>query len=305
MRRPPAPRNHPRGTHARRGEPQQPPSLLAGRHISMSAIAKMRPLDIWHSPEVESVLYGIAMALHAHMVQATDRQPSGCALPFHAHAFERFSELLYPLKSDTDKASLEICPTSEAVHDFLAELHRQLDIDVAILVMTLVYVERVLELNAWPLLPDTWRRMLLAGLLAAAKVLFDELVFNIDLTEAFPDWNLADINSLELFFCDALQYSFHVRSSTYAKFYFCLTSLPHVIHRRSMVSSADVAVFDAVAQNVGSRIELLSLNHDPRAQSPSKHGRRARKSRSGKADRLALLSADPNLAAMQRLGSFP
>lgn len=319
-----APRAHScaQDAHARLGRARArayvPRLRTAGRHVSASVVSKLPLLDIWHSPEVDAVLNGMAMALHAHLASVTPEPRER----FARHSYERFSERLYPLESDVDKRALANVPSSDAVRSFLAQLHDQLDIDVSILIVTLIFVERVLELNAWPLLPDTWRRMLLAGLLAAAKVLFDELVWNVDMTEAFPDWNLADINELELHFCDRMGYSFHVRSSTYANFYFSLVSL----ERRS--SAGAQAAREAIAQSVGSRVELKSIEHDAqRHASPLKSAplvvgvasRRpttpacacaSRATPTGAAGAASKLSAadtliDTPLSLMRRLGSFP
>lgn len=301
-------------------------AMPAGRHVSASVVSKMPLLDIWHSPEVDAVLDGIALALHAHMSSVPpERLLAGHRL--HPPQYERFSEVLYPLESDVDKRSLEHVPSVASVRAFIGLLHRQLDIDVSILIMTLIYVERVLELNAWPLLPHTWRRMLLAGLLAAAKVLFDELVWNCDLTEAFPDWSLADINELELFFCSSMQFSFHVRSSTYASFYFCLNSLNYE-KRRSQderePSAGAQAAREAVALSIGSRIELKSIEHDaqhhssPHSQAQAAPGDGPRVERASavhvpsnaQGHKISLLVGGPTvlqtpLALVRRLGSFP
>ncbi|KAG8463650.1 hypothetical protein KFE25_003923 [Diacronema lutheri] len=315
---PPQSRNGPKPSGKGFNRFPRPISLMAGRHVSASVVSKLPLLDIWHSPEVDAVLNGMAMALHAHLASVTPEPRER----FARHSYERFSERLYPLESDVDKRALANVPSSDAVRSFLAQLHDQLDIDVSILIVTLIFVERVLELNAWPLLPDTWRRMLLAGLLAAAKVLFDELVWNVDMTEAFPDWNLADINELELHFCDRMGYSFHVRSSTYANFYFSLVSL----ERRS--SAGAQAAREAIAQSVGSRVELKSIEHDAqRHASPLKSAplvvgvasRRpttpacacaSRATPTGAAGAASKLSAadtliDTPLSLMRRLGSFP
>lgn len=232
---------------------------ISNRHVSTSVISKLPGLDIWHSPETEAVLRGIAIALHTHM-RASERRPA----QFRPQKYDRFSERLRPLEADTAKEALDATPGVTTVYVFVASLHRRLDIDVSILVMTLIYMERVMDLNAWPLQPDTWRRMLLAGLLAAAKLLYDELVWNVDLTEAFPDWNLVDINELEAFFCEALQYNLHVRSSVFAKYYFSLTSLLHTARAR-VDAARQHAVQDAVAQSVGSRVELKTLAGYPGA----------------------------------------
>lgn len=202
------------------------------------------------------------MAFHAHLVASHNVVTLGSM-------DDRFSERLFPLESDMRKR-FDV-PRVTAIYDFLELLEEKLDIELSILIMALIYIERVLEFNALQLQTDTWRRMVLAGVLEAAKVLYDELVWNVDLTEAFPDWNLADINELEATFCQFLQFSFHVRSSTYAKYYFAVTSLPHLAGRERpglavppspKLSARNAAMQDAVSEGMGLRIELKTLARD-------------------------------------------
>jgi len=239
------------------GKVPQPISLREGRHISMAMLAKMPPVDIWQKPETDAVIRGMAMALHSHLADSA----TGKDATFLPHKYDRFSERVHPLERGARPDAAFPLPSMAQVHEFVAQLHRQLDIEVTILIMTFIYVERVLVLNAWPLLPHTWRRMVVAAMLEAAKLLFDELVWNVDLTEAFPAWDLGDINELESFFCESLQFNFHVRSSTYAKYYFAITSLPHSARRRTRRQSGhDDAVHDAIKNGVGARVEERTLD---------------------------------------------
>lgn len=267
---------------------------------------------------MDAVLSGIAMALHAHMRAAPPDH-----LGSHER-LERFSEVRHPLEPAGGRPCVEQLPPAGTVRAFLALLHRALDIDSSVLITALIYVERVVQ-NGWLLLPHTWRRMLLAALLAAAKVLFDELVYNCDLTSSFPDWDLADINEHEHAFCEAMQYCFHVRSSTYANYYFSLNSLPNSERRRSQdgggISAGAQAARDALAQSVGSRIELRSIEHGAQRQLPApkaeqgvavpRSGAHARAC--GQAPEGSLLASSTAadgflrspVAPMRRLESFP
>lgn len=177
--------------------------------------------------------------------------------PHPTAAYERFSELVHPLESNLDPAAIARLPSADAVRAFLRILHATLAIDVSILVMTFVYVERVLARNGWRLLPETWRRLVLAGLLAAAKLLFDEIVWNVDLTAAFPAWKLGDVNELELCFCTAMHYSLHVRSSTWAHHYFAATSLVRSARRRRHRPS----VASQPARHQAARTVVSSVGH--------------------------------------------
>lgn len=256
---------------------------------------------------MDAVLSGIAMALHAHMRAAPPDH-----LGSHER-LERFSEVRHPLEPAGGRPCVEQLPPAGTVRAFLALLHRALDIDSSVLITALIYVERVVQ-NGWLLLPHTWRRMLLAALLAAAKVLFDELVYNCDLTSSFPDWDLADINEHEHAFCEAMQYCFHVRSSTYANYYFSLNSLPNSERQRGGggSSAGAQAARDALAQSVGTRIELKSIAHGAQRQAPvPKAGgadvpRRAAHSRPcGQSPEGGLLALPESPLAVARLESFP
>mmetsp|Transcript_6918 Transcript_6918/g.20465 ORF Transcript_6918/g.20465 Transcript_6918/m.20465 type:complete len:352 (-) Transcript_6918:70-1125(-) len=238
----------------------RPISLEEGRHVSTNMLSRFKAVDIFKSPEKENVLCGISIALHTHMVASAKTEPLFAAPSPHLQ-YQLFSERNHPLTADVDRSFP--MPEAREVHAFLTEMHARLDIDVSVLVMTLIYMERAMKLNAWPLRPDTWRRMFLAGFLEAAKVLFDELVYNVDLTEAFPDWQLEDINDLELLLFEGIDFNLYVRSSTYAKYYFAVTAVSRSETRRKAVGAAAApgsgAVRDALA-DMGARVEKMTID---------------------------------------------
>ena len=92
-------------------------------------------------------------------------------------------------------------------------------------VVSLIYIERLMEKSGVELLADNWRPILLCGLLLASKVWQDVNPWNIEFANVLSDFSLDSINRLERTFLKHLQYSLNISGKVYARYYFALRSL--------------------------------------------------------------------------------
>lgn len=99
------------------------------------------------------------------------------------------------------------------------------DVAHRLLIVCLIYCERLMENAHVPLVTQTWRPVLLCCLLLASKVWQDQGTWNIDMADIFPQYSLQNINKLERTFCAEINWDLYISPSVYAKYYFALRSI--------------------------------------------------------------------------------
>lgn len=160
-------------------------------------------------------------------------------------------------------------PTTQEVYDFARELFLKAQVTCGLLVtfvlseasasteffvqlgaeciiVSLVYVERLMETAGVVLLVNNWRTILLCALLLASKVWQDLSSWNVEFSIVYPQYTLDAINRLERTFVQQLHYKLYISGdvcdvclpwlagfsralwlpgSVYAKYYFALRSM--------------------------------------------------------------------------------
>ena len=122
------------------------------------------------------------------------------------------------------KMSLRI-PTVEEIYDFAHQLFNSVQLSSECSIVCLIYVERLMEIAKVPLMSDTWRPIVLCGLLLASKVWQDLSSWNIEFASVYPQFSLSAINRIESQFLKMVKWDLYISSSLYAKYYFALRSL--------------------------------------------------------------------------------
>ncbi|KAJ3050534.1 hypothetical protein HK097_008518 [Rhizophlyctis rosea] len=116
-------------------------------------------------------------------------------------------------------------PSANDIFKFLECLFHAADLYVECAIITLVYIDRMLDRTGVTLGAGNWTRTVLGGLMLASKVWDDHAVWNVDFVQIFPDVGVEDLNDLERFYLAALGYDVSVRASVYARYYFLLRDL--------------------------------------------------------------------------------
>ena len=122
------------------------------------------------------------------------------------------------------KTSLKI-PTVEEIYDFAHQLFNTVQLSSECSIVCLIYVERLMETAKVPLTAETWRPIVLCGLLLASKVWQDLSSWNIEFASVYPQFSLSAINRIESQFLKMVKWDLYISSSLYAKYYFALRSL--------------------------------------------------------------------------------
>jgi len=135
--------------------------------------------------------------------------------------------LLEELKLD----NIERCiPSLEEIASFYRDVFRRAQMESDCIIMSLIYVERLIKDTGGQLRPrkSNWRSLLFASMILSSKVWDDLSMWNADFSQACPStvvFSLKRINELELCVLGALRYKVKVPASEYAKYYFLLRSM--------------------------------------------------------------------------------
>jgi hypothetical protein len=130
--------------------------------------------------------------------------------------------MVYGLKKVRRKYEI---PTEAEIYDFGHQLFKTVQLSSECSIVCLIYIERLMEVAKVPLMSDTWRPIVMCGLLLASKVWQDLSSWNIEFASVYPQYPLDAINRLELHFLRSVKWDLYISSSQYAKYYFALRSL--------------------------------------------------------------------------------
>ncbi|KAL0087580.1 hypothetical protein J3Q64DRAFT_1820631 [Phycomyces blakesleeanus] len=97
------------------------------------------------------------------------------------------------------------------------------------LVITYIYVARMLDMSGQRLCDTNWRMITMVGLLLAVKVWDDYAVYNSDFAQIYSDLVVEEINHTELVFLSKLQYNVGVNCYEFARAYFSLIKVENTI----------------------------------------------------------------------------
>ena len=152
-------------------------------------------------------------------------------------------------------------PTAHEVYEFLSELFVKASLSAECSIVCLIYVERLMEQAKVPLLRNTWKPVVMSGLLLASKVWQDLSSWNIEFSQVYPQYNIAAINQLEKLFCQEIKWDLYIPTSAYAKYYFALRSLTEKkdFRRDAIMTATSAPGAQQVAERSGGmKEELLS-----------------------------------------------
>lgn len=116
-------------------------------------------------------------------------------------------------------------PSENEIYTFAHQLFQTVQLSSECSIVSLIYVERMMELAKVPLLASTWRPIFMAGLLLASKVWQDLNSWNVEFANVYPRFSLDSINKLEMQFLRMIKWDLYISSTLYAKYYFALRSL--------------------------------------------------------------------------------
>ncbi len=121
-------------------------------------------------------------------------------------------------------------PSLDEISDFFRFIFNKAQMESDCIIMSLIYVERLLRETNGGVRPnlDNWKSLLFSCMIMASKVWDDLSMWNVDFSQACPVgvcFSLKRINELELAVLSCLKYNVKVPASEYAKYYFLMRSM--------------------------------------------------------------------------------
>lgn len=121
-------------------------------------------------------------------------------------------------------------PGLNEVTSFYRDIFFKAQMEADCIIMSLIYVERLIKKTAGRLRPrsNNWRSLLFSCMILSSKVWDDLSMWNVDFSQSCPpgvSFSLKRINELELAVLNVLNFKVKVPASEYAKYYFLLRSM--------------------------------------------------------------------------------
>jgi len=188
-------------------------------------------------PDIDEIIFCVAVVIHDRVVQgeeldheARSRYPffSEDNNPLYAEPAPRSSgEREHSSDSTAMKRMRREVPTEETIYCTVRSIYDCARLPSECLIVSLVYIERLIKQSQVPILITSWRPILLAALILAQKVWDDRALHNIYFAFFCPMFTLKEINHLEEKFLQLIDFNVYISSSLYASYYFQLRTLCH------------------------------------------------------------------------------
>ncbi|KAJ3187768.1 hypothetical protein HDU85_006161 [Gaertneriomyces sp. JEL0708] len=198
----------------------------------------------------------------------------------HLHTEDILSEELYPFSRDIHFYTRE--PDEGDVFRFLECLFSAAELTAECGVITLIYVERMLQNTGVTIHSCNWGRTLLGALVLASKVWDDHAVWNVDFVQIFPDIPVSQMNELERWYLSALDFNVNVKPSDYARCYFRLREVADMCSRRwplKPLTLSDADKLEPRAQKLPERTRPDDEDDDGNTPDTAECGRKVEEAR--------------------------
>lgn len=178
-------------THARPGHLLSVQEAIAAkeqmRHNSTSSVYISSTIS---KPDTEEITFCVAVVIHDRMMQG-EAQPAEVRQRFYYFSEDNNPLYASPLPLMDDEASSakktkREVPTEETIYHTIHSIHECAGFSSECLIVSLVYMERIISASSVPILVTTWRPILLAALITAQKVWDDRSLHNADFSVPAP-----------------------------------------------------------------------------------------------------------------------
>ncbi|KAL7569655.1 hypothetical protein ACA910_008310 [Epithemia clementina (nom. ined.)] len=123
-------------------------------------------------------------------------------------------------------------PSIDEMVQFFTAFHRTSKMQQDTVIMTLIYLERLMKYTNGALVPtpENWRSLLFSCMILASKVWDDFSMWNVDFSfvsaaTGLATFSLKRINRLEVVILSSLMFDVQVTDSEYAKYYFLIRTM--------------------------------------------------------------------------------
>jgi len=231
-------------------------------------------------PDTEEIVFCMAVVIHER-IQQGEGQPSEVKQRFPFFSEDNNPLYAVPMERDNPdsgsdssmKRTRREVPTEDTIFHTIRSVFECAEIPAECLIVSLVYMERIIATAGCPILVTSWRPILLASLILAQKVWDDRSLHNADFSVFCPMFTLKEINFLEKKFLELIDYDVSITASLYASYYFQLRTLCQRVDREFSLKPMEVeAAAKLEARGVATTTKLRSGVPDRRYQSANSIG---------------------------------
>jgi len=129
-----------------------------------------------------------------------------------------FDETIHPLNKKSTASS--VVPELENIICLVQDIVDKSHIANEALIMSIIYIERIIRNCNLIVFPSYWRRLVLGVIILALKVWEERVVLNSEFLVPFPRSSSKDLLALERKILSLLQYQVLVKSSEHTRIYF-------------------------------------------------------------------------------------
>jgi hypothetical protein len=182
-------------------------------------------------PDIKATIKCVCGVFRAHILQAAENRTS------HSPSAVAIGPLVLDIfRDDHDQPRKRKDPQVPSLNEVLAfyeEFYRRSQMESDTIIMSLIYVERLIKASNGALtpMPENWRSILFSCMVLASKVWDDLSMWNIDFsnvsanTAGLTHFTLHRINDLEIALLKSLNFDVKVPASEYAKYYFLIRTM--------------------------------------------------------------------------------
>ena len=109
-------------------------------------------------------------------------------------------------------------PEPQTIFDFMADIIILTKMEKEVIVLSLIYIERLIFNTGLLLTSRNWRRILLTAMIISSKVWDDNSLENDHFSQVFANLGVNEINTLERIFLELINYKVYVKQSEYFKY---------------------------------------------------------------------------------------
>ncbi len=109
-------------------------------------------------------------------------------------------------------------PEPQTIFDFMADIIILTKMEKEVIILSLIYIERLIFNTGLLLTSRNWRRILLTAMIISSKIWDDNSFENAHFSQVFANLGVSEINTLERIFLELINYKVYVKQSEYFKY---------------------------------------------------------------------------------------
>ena len=116
-------------------------------------------------------------------------------------------------------------PDPQQIFEFCANVMCLTKMEKEVIIITLIYIERLMFNTGLLLTSRNWRRISFTAMIIASKIWDDDSFENNHFAQVFTHLSIGEINLLERTFLELINYKVYVKCSEYFKYFFIIKSI--------------------------------------------------------------------------------